>query len=393
MGFNHIFNSLGSNYSSSDLGLMVSGFNPDSYRRLEKQLSEHYNKEATLTYKGREAIYLGLKSLDLKPGSKIGVNGYTCFAVYDAITRAGCEAVYIDVEKNELNFSAEQLEKVIKKEKLDVVLVQNTLGVPADIEGIEKIVRKHKIVMFEDLAHCVGMIYGDGREAGEVGDLVALSFSQDKVVDAVSGGALLAQEKISNTGKKVSYFRFLKDYYYILNTISIRTGYGLFYGKLYNFILRKLRFLPKPMDGVPSNVRKPETWHAAVALKQFSELHDSLQHRMRIAQIYADNIDKSVQMEHSKRGIYIRFPLQIEEPRSLIDYLESKKIHVSDTWYEVTVSPRRKLEDTNYKTGMCKNAEEVARKMVNLPTHVNISVEDARRIAEEVEKWRLAYKK
>ena len=41
------------------------------------------------------------------------------------------------------------------------------------------ICKEKDIVLIEDLAHCVGAKYLNGKEAGNVGDLVVLSFSQD----------------------------------------------------------------------------------------------------------------------------------------------------------------------------------------------------------------------
>ena len=44
------------------------------------------------------------EQLDLPADAKVAINGYTCFAVYDAVVRAGHEPVYVDVKKGTLNF-------------------------------------------------------------------------------------------------------------------------------------------------------------------------------------------------------------------------------------------------------------------------------------------------
>lgn len=383
-----VFNSLGSNYSTKHLLHMVSGFNPADRDKFVAMLEKRYDANVQLTYKGREALFLALKRLELKPGDHVAVNGYTCYAVYDAVTSAGLVPVYVDVGKNSLNFSEASLKKVHKKDKkIKAVIVQNTLGYPADIKKIESYAHKNKIHLVEDLAHSIGMKYGDGREAGTVAD-AALSFSQDKVVDSVSGGALIYRGKPTKfKTRRLRYTRFLKDYYYIFNTLFIRSGYIWGGGKIYAFALRKSRLMPRPMDGKAWNVRRPDVWHATLAFKQLNDLDKSLKHRQNIASIYRQNLQNKIKLPHVDEAIYLRFPLQVNDPASLVGHLKSKGIYVSDTWYDAPIGPRKCMSDTNYKDGSCPNAENIASRMVNLPTHINVDVHDAEKITAGVNEW------
>lgn len=185
-----IFNSLGSNYNFNFVlkTLLSNGKTSGLKSFLEKK----YQGKTTLVYKGREALELGLKSLNLPKGSCVAITGFTCFAVYEAIKKSNLDVEYLDIEKGELNFSGVSLETAIKKNPyIKAVIIQNTLGFPCDIENISKICKEKKLVLIEDLAHSIGTKYKNGKEAGMVGDFVVLSFSQDKVIDAVSGGALI----------------------------------------------------------------------------------------------------------------------------------------------------------------------------------------------------------
>jgi dTDP-4-amino-4,6-dideoxygalactose transaminase len=50
-------------------------------------------------------------------------------------------------------------------------------------------------------------------------------------------------------------------------------------------------------------------------------------------------------------------------------------------WYTTPIAPfDTKLEEMHYKIGMCPNAEWLAKRTLNLPTHINISDKDAKRI-------------
>lgn len=180
-----IFNSLGSNY---DFNFVLKSLFSPGNDDLKSFLENKYKGQVTLVYKGREAIELALGNIN--KGSLVGINGFICFAVYEAIKKAGMEVEYLDIEKGELNFSAETLKKAVN---VKAVIVQNTLGYPCDIEKIAQICKEKKIILIEDLAHSIGTRYESGEEAGMVGDFVVLSFSQDKIIDAVSGGALISR--------------------------------------------------------------------------------------------------------------------------------------------------------------------------------------------------------
>lgn len=184
----NIFNSLGSNYN---LGFVLKSLflqNKKRYKtELEQYLSEEFKGKVLLTYKGRQAIEIALKLLNLPKESCVAINGFTCFAVYEAVVNAGLAVDYIDIEKEDLNFSPVQLKNKLKENpKIKVVIIQNTLGYPSQVEEIAAICKENNIILIEDLAHSVG---------GKFGDFVVLSFSQDKLIDAVSGGALIIRNK------------------------------------------------------------------------------------------------------------------------------------------------------------------------------------------------------
>ncbi len=194
-----IFNSLGSNYNFKIVWqTLFSSNDKQSREALNKYLEDKYEGQVTLVYKGRQAIEMGLKNLNLHTGSFVAINGFTCFAVYEAIKNAGLNAEYLDIEKGQLNFSPDTLQKAINKNPLiKVVIIQNTLGYPCEIDKIAQICKENELTLIEDLAHSVGTKYENGKEAGSVGDFVVLSFSQDKIIDCVSGGALIKRRKIN----------------------------------------------------------------------------------------------------------------------------------------------------------------------------------------------------
>lgn len=376
-----LFNSLGSNYNLYFVLKVLFSQNNKKYKtELEEYLSKKFNGKTLLTYKGRQAIEIALKMLDLPKMSIVAINGFTCFAVYQAIVNAGLKAAFIDIEKGDLNFSPEQLENTLAKNpKIKVVIIQNTLGYPAQGEKIAAICKENKLILIEDLAHSTG---------GKFGDFVTLSFSQDKLIDAVSGGALIIRNKKYNV-KDLEQKDSIKDRFYPLFTYIIRNTYAFGLGKLIHIILKTLNLLSKPMDNshAPSAIAP---WYCSLAKEEFDNLDRNLSHRRKIASIYSKNIDKKILSSKLVKNISnstnLRFPIFIDNRSSLINFLRKQNIFVSDIWYDAPIAPKKYISQTNYNHE-CPNAEIVSETILNLPTHKCVCEKDAEKISEYVNQW------
>jgi perosamine synthetase len=380
-----IFNSLGSNYNAQYILKSVFSNPSRQDQKLTNFLEAKYNGKTVLTYKGREALTLALNISNLPKESCVAINGFTCFAVFKAVETAGYTPVCLDLGNNtDLNFSSETLEKSLKENKnIKVVVIQNTFGYSCNIGKIKQICQEKNLILIEDLAHCIGTKYPNGEEAGTVGDFVALSFSQDKVIDAVSGGALIVRNKkysnlIIQQFNNVRNSQQSKDKFYPLFTYKIRKLYDLGFGKPLHYILKTLNLLSKPMqEGLYKLYSLPD-WYCNLALSEFNKLNQQLSHRKEIAQIYAKNLDKKITNQNIvgkiSNSVNLRFPIFVENRGDLIKFLKKSKIFVSDIWY-FSVAPE------------CPNAVEISHKILNLPTHINVSKKDALRISEKINQW------
>jgi len=379
-----IFNSLGSNYN---LQYILNSLFSDSSRqdqRLRTFLQDKYGGKAILTYKGREALILGLKNLNLPQDSAVAINGFTCYAVYKAVHEAGLVPVCLDLNKenSDLNFSPETLERtLIENKNIKAVIIQNTFGYPCDIERIIEVCSRNNLVLIEDLAHCIGTKYANGKEAGGVGDITVLSFSQDKVVDAVSGGAIIIRNKKYFNRENYEFKTpkdQLKDRFYPAFTYKIRFLYDLGIGKILHYLLKNLDLLSKPMRRGLYNFYSLPNWYCNLALHEFKKLSVQLKHRQEIAKIYAKNLNKKIINQNITKNISnsvnLRFPIFIKNRGELIKFLEKNKIYVSDIWY-ADVAPE------------CSNAVAISKTILNLPTHINVSNCYALRIVDLINLW------
>jgi dTDP-4-amino-4,6-dideoxygalactose transaminase len=119
-------------------------------------------------------------------------------------------------------------------------------------------------------------------------------------------------------------------------------------------------------------------WYCNLALDGFNKLNQQLEHRRQIAQIYAENLNKKILhsriLEKIEFSTNLRFPIFIENREDLIKFLKGSGIFVSDIWYD-DIAPE------------CSYAVEISKTILNLPTHKNVTGNDARKIAEMVNLW------
>ena len=261
--------------------LFTFGFKRDS-EKLKAYIADRYQVEAenvALYGSGRTALSEAIKYFT-KPGDKVAITALTCFAVVEAVRSAGCEPVYLDVNLENLHFDAKNLEKACAKNpEIKAVIVQNNLAYPCDMVNIESVAKKYNLALIEDLAHCVGMDYPDGREAGTVGDAVIMSFGKGKSLDLISGGLLFLRK----TDKRKKSFTiptnlpsfadcFRTRLYPLFGAITralfhLQLG-RLNFGRLYTAFLLKTHQIQKSADArLDSSIRLTH-WQAKLALSR-----------------------------------------------------------------------------------------------------------------------------
>lgn len=362
---------------------------------LKNFLEKKYGGQATLVYKGREALRLALRLINQK-GASVGICGFTCFAVYDAIIKEGYNVEYLDIEKNTLHFSYDTLRQAVEKNpQIKVVIVQNTLGYPFETPRLARFCQENKIILIEDLAHSIGAVHLSKQEAGTLGDFTILSFSQDKVIDGISGGALIVRNQ--NFQSAIANFPLQQilgkqqqtDRMYPLLTFLIRKTYALGIGKVLHAVCKKYNWLTNPMNDL-TDIHALPAWYCSLIYAEFLALEKNLTHRRSIATIYYDKlksrnlitiIDKPV-----ATAACLRFPVFLSNRDSLIAHLKEKKIFISDIWYDSPIAPKQFLGLTNYQN-QSPHAQEVCAVIINLPTHRNVSEKIAQKIISEINVW------
>lgn len=407
-----IFNSLGSNYSFKfvikafgEIFKFKSNLNEQKYlSKLNEYLSDNYDGKSYLFYKGRDAIEFALRILFEEKKSKVLTQGFSCYAVEEGITRAGMIPVYVDIGDKSSNMTVDSIEKSFEKNKdAKAVLVQHSLGIPADIFAIRKWCDKNNLFLIEDLAQAIGGVDLNGEKLGKFSDVVVFSFGRDKIIDAISGGAVVfkklsVQQKILidsiqlNKIANISNDIFVKDMLYPLITFLGRNTHQFYLGKIILKLAKNFKLISSPTISPTNIMTKMNSAYAMLALEAIKNIDEQLLNRKKISKYYLGNIsNENVEIintkENIKEGSNLRFLIKTKKVNDLIEYFKLNEIYLSDRWYRSVVDCGKFNCKTVYEKGMLKNAENLAEVVVNLPTHENISMDDASRIVDVLNKY------
>ena len=377
-----IFQAMGAKYTfSSATRYLFAGGNESDGDKLCQALKNHYSGEVTLYHKGRAAL---AEAIRLATGGRgnVAISGLTCYSVVQAVKAAGCTPIFIDINEDDLQFSADELRK---HKDIKAVVIQNMLGLPADIVSIERATREMNAVLIEDLAHSAGASYSDGREVGTVGDITMLSFGKDKAIDVVNGGALIIRGDYKAKQPTRAPKHQMKDRLYPSIAWWTRVFYPIGLGKYIMALAIKLSLVSRSADGEVDTAEMLPHWQAKLALRQIENLSNIAKERHQKSKIYIENLQKTVPKAVKQAGSApARLPLLVDNRDEVIAVLHGNGIQANDIWYDMPVSPIRFYKKANYSEKDCPVAVNVASRLINLPTHEQITSENIIKITEIV---------
>jgi len=370
------------------------------------EIEEEFRKYLGVKYavsfnSGRSSLMAILDSLELEKRSEVLLQAFTCNAVANPVIWDDLKPVYADCDDKTFNIDIEDLKRKITP-KSKVLIVQHTFGLPADIDTILEICRQNNLILIEDCAHSLGAEY-KGRKVGTFGKASFFSFSRDKVISSVYGGMVATDDddlakKIKEYQDRIGYPSFgwihqQLSHPVFVNRLILPT-YRIF-GKYVLVLFQWLHILSKAVHWKEKRGMKPSYFPkrlpnvlAILALNQFKKLERFNKHRKEIADFYRKELaSTSFELPPETDQIYLRFAVKHQKAHEIIRKAWQNNLLIGD-WYTNPVAPYdTRLDKLQYRSGSCPKAEILSGKTLNLPTHINISKEEAKKIIDFIKKW------
>ena len=175
--------------------------NGQQVKDLEKKLAEYVGVKHCITCgNGTDALTMAMMAWGFKEGDAVFVPDFTFFSSGEIVSHAGATPVFVDVDMDTFNISAESLEKAVKKTldegilKPQAVVAVDLFGLPADFAAVRAVADKYGLKVLEDGAQGFGGNI-EGKVACSFGDISTTSFFPAKPLGCYGdGGAVFTDD-------------------------------------------------------------------------------------------------------------------------------------------------------------------------------------------------------
>ena len=150
-------------------------------------------KNSIVVTNGTVAISIAAKALNLPLKSKVIVPSFTFISTVQALTWAGLEPVFADIDLETHTITYETVEPLLKNENISAVLGVHLWGNPCDVERLDEIEQQYGIPVFYDAAHAVGSVYKN-KSLASFGHCATFSLHATKVLQAAEGGVICTDD-------------------------------------------------------------------------------------------------------------------------------------------------------------------------------------------------------
>jgi aminotransferase EvaB len=291
---------------------------------------------------GTDALFLGLKALDIGHGDEVITVPNTAVPTVSAIVSTGATPRFVDIDPETYLMDTSQLENVIT-EKTKCILPVHLYGQCVNMDEVRKVADTHKLKVLEDCAQSHGATF-NGKKAGSMSDISAFSFYPTKILGGYGDGGMLM------TNDETLYKKLLRLRFYGME----KTYYSIEHG--YNSRLDEL--------------------HAAILLNKLAHLDEYIERRRFLAQQYNELLSNTSltlpkTMARNKH-VYYLYVCRHPQRDKIISELKTRNIYVNIS-YPCPIHTMTGYQYLGYKAGDLPHTEKAANEIFSLPMYPSLT--------------------
>lgn len=163
----------------------------------EKDFAKYVGaKYAVACATGTAALHLSCIALGINKKSKILTSAITFVASANCAEFLGANVDFVDIDRNTYCISVNELEKKLKKNKIDLVIPVHLCGHSSDMAEIYKLKKKYNFHIIEDSCHALGGTYNNFKVGScKYSDISTFSFHPVKPITTAEGGMITTNSK------------------------------------------------------------------------------------------------------------------------------------------------------------------------------------------------------
>jgi dTDP-4-amino-4,6-dideoxygalactose transaminase len=162
-----------------------------------QELEERFASElgvahAIATCGGGPSLHMACMSV-LEMGDEVITSPFSWGQTVSCILQAGGVPIFADIHPETLTLDPEKIEEKIT-EFTKAILLVHIGGIPADMDPIMEIARRHGLIVISDCAQAQGSLY-KGRQVGSMAHYGCFSIGSGKNIAAGDGGMLVTDDR------------------------------------------------------------------------------------------------------------------------------------------------------------------------------------------------------
>jgi dTDP-4-amino-4,6-dideoxygalactose transaminase len=340
---------------------------------LERELAEYVGVKHCITCaNGTDAITLAVKAWGLGVGDAVFVPDFTFFSSGECPASEGCTCIFVDVDKQTYNMDPLKLEsailKVIAEGKYQpkAVVAVDLFGQPADYDAIKPICEKYGLLLLEDGAQGFG---GEirGKKACSFGDISTTSFFPAKPLGCYGdGGAVFTDND---------------EWAALIRSYAV-------HGKAGDDKYNNIRL------GLNSRLDTLQAAILQVKFKAFKEYEVTDVNRaasMYDAAFRKLGLSNKLVLPTIKEGYlssWAQYTIQLPEgtDRAAVQNAMKNKNIPTMVYYMKPMHTQGAFEETDSADADCPVAENICKRVLSLPIHPYMTVEQIEEVAAELGK-------
>ena len=306
---------------------------------------------------GSDALYIALDAYRIGKGDEVITTPFTFFATAGSIVRTGATPVFADIDPKTYNIDPAEVEKHVTP-RTKAIMPVHLYGLPADMDPINEIARKHGLKVIEDAAQAIGSRY-KGRKTGTLGDAACISFFPTKNLGAFGDAGMIVTDDDETADKCRTIRAHGAKKKYVHEIMGINSRLDSLHAKILNL---KLKYLDEWADGRRAVAAKYNELLAGVAKAG----------KIRLPQVGAEY-----------HHVFHQYTIAVENRDALQAHLNQAGV-ASTVYYPIPLHLQKVFASLGNREGDFPNSEKACKTVLSLPMFPELSDEQIAFVVESI---------
>jgi dTDP-4-amino-4,6-dideoxygalactose transaminase len=328
---------------------------------LEREVAEYVGAEFAIGCgSGSDALLLAQMAIGIEPDDEVITSPFTFGATAGSIARLKARPVFVDIQPDTFNIDERQIEAAITP-RTRAIMPVHLFGLPANMDAILEITRKHNLAVIEDAAQAIGARWKE-KGIGSLGTFGCFSFFPSKNLGGAGDGGMIT----TNDPQLAQRLR-------VLRVHGAR--------KKYQYELL----------GINSRI---DALQAAILRVKLRYLNDWTQRRRRNAERYCQlfaEYDLTQQLalpcsQENSFHVYNQYSIRALRRDELQVYLRDHGVQ-TEIYYPSPLHVEPAFAYLGCRTGDFPNAEATCHEVLSLPIYPELTLEQQRAVVVTISRF------